>query len=108
MALAEGHQAPQVWRADPDAAPRTVVATAVRYTLEELAARWASVALGVSVHTLACFPVDRFGTEADQLRLGDGPGPSGRSGSPGRPGLSDTRDRPGFPGGGGADADGAP
>lgn len=37
--LAEGHGALQVWRADPDAAPRTVVATAVRYTLEELAAR---------------------------------------------------------------------
>ncbi len=31
--------------------------------VEELAARWASVALGISVHTLACFPVDRFGTE---------------------------------------------
>src|SRR5947209_7181989 len=26
--------------------------------VEELAARWASVALGVSVHTLSCFPVD--------------------------------------------------
>ncbi|HET8599268.1 MAG TPA: sterol carrier family protein [Segeticoccus sp.] len=35
----EGHDALQVWRAAPDAAPRTVVATAVRYTLEELAAR---------------------------------------------------------------------
>ena len=34
--------------------------------LEELAARWASVALGISVHTLACFPVDRFGTEAQR------------------------------------------
>ncbi|MGY1740418.1 MULTISPECIES: acyl-CoA dehydrogenase family protein [unclassified Blastococcus] len=34
--------------------------------VEELAARWASVALGVSVHTLACFPVDRFGTEAQR------------------------------------------
>ena len=30
--------------------------------LEELASRWASVALGVSVHTLACFPIDRFGS----------------------------------------------
>ncbi|MGY1734245.1 acyl-CoA dehydrogenase family protein [Geodermatophilus sp. SYSU D01045] len=30
--------------------------------VEELAMRWASVALGVSVHTLACGPVDRFGT----------------------------------------------
>jgi alkylation response protein AidB-like acyl-CoA dehydrogenase len=35
--------------------------------VEELAARWASVALGVSVHTLACFPIDRFGSE-DQRR----------------------------------------
>ncbi len=26
--------------------------------VEELAARWASVALGVSVHTLACFPIN--------------------------------------------------
>ncbi|MGY1770283.1 acyl-CoA dehydrogenase family protein [Blastococcus sp. SYSU D00813] len=34
--------------------------------VEELAARWASVALGVSVHTLACFPVDRFGTQAQR------------------------------------------
>ena len=30
--------------------------------IEEVAARWASVALGISVHTLACFPIDRFGT----------------------------------------------
>ena len=37
--------------------------------VEELAARWASVALGVSVHTLACFPVDRFGTEAQRRDL---------------------------------------
>ncbi len=35
--------------------------------VEELAARWASVALGVSVHTLSCFPIDRFGT-AEQRR----------------------------------------
>jgi alkylation response protein AidB-like acyl-CoA dehydrogenase len=34
--------------------------------LEEIAARWASVALGISVHTLACNPVDRFGTEAQR------------------------------------------
>ena len=34
--------------------------------VEELAARWASVALGVSVHTLSCFPIDRFGTEAQR------------------------------------------
>ena len=37
--------------------------------VEELAARWASVALGVSVHTLACFPIDRFGTEAQRHDL---------------------------------------
>ena len=35
--------------------------------VEELAARWASIALGISVHTLACFPIDRFGT-AEQRR----------------------------------------
>ena len=37
--------------------------------VEELASRWASVALGVSVHTLACFPIDRFGTEAQRRDL---------------------------------------
>jgi alkylation response protein AidB-like acyl-CoA dehydrogenase len=37
--------------------------------VEELAARWASVALGVSVHTLACFPLDRFGTEEQRRDL---------------------------------------
>jgi alkylation response protein AidB-like acyl-CoA dehydrogenase len=37
--------------------------------VEELAARWASVALGISVHTLACFPIDRFGTEAQRRDL---------------------------------------
>jgi alkylation response protein AidB-like acyl-CoA dehydrogenase len=37
--------------------------------VEELAARWASVALGISVHTLACFPIDRFGTEAQRREL---------------------------------------
>ncbi len=37
--------------------------------VEELAARWASVALGVSVHTLSCFPVDRFGTAAQRRDL---------------------------------------
>ena len=36
---AEGLAALQVWRADPSAAPRATVATAVRFTLEELAAR---------------------------------------------------------------------
>ena len=35
----EGLQALAVWRADPSAAPRATVATAVRFTLEELAAR---------------------------------------------------------------------
>jgi alkylation response protein AidB-like acyl-CoA dehydrogenase len=37
--------------------------------VEELATRWASVALGVSVHTLSCFPIDRFGTEAQRSDL---------------------------------------
>ena len=37
--------------------------------VEELAARWASVALGVSVHTLSCFPIDRFGTQAQRRDL---------------------------------------
>jgi alkylation response protein AidB-like acyl-CoA dehydrogenase len=37
--------------------------------VEELAARWASVALGISVHTLACFPIDRFGSEAQRRDL---------------------------------------
>ncbi len=37
--------------------------------VEELAARWASVALGVSVHTLSCFPIDRFGSEAQRRDL---------------------------------------
>src|SRR3712207_9293179 len=37
--------------------------------VEELAARWACVALGVSVHTLACFPIDRFGTETQRRDL---------------------------------------
>jgi hypothetical protein len=36
---AEGEQALAVWRADPSAAPRATVATAVRFTLEELAER---------------------------------------------------------------------
>ena len=37
--------------------------------VEELAARLASVALGISVHTLSCFPIDRFGTEAQRRDL---------------------------------------
>ncbi|RZU33842.1 acyl-CoA dehydrogenase family protein [Blastococcus saxobsidens] len=37
--------------------------------VEELAARWASVALGVSVHTLACSPVAHYGTEAQRRDL---------------------------------------
>jgi alkylation response protein AidB-like acyl-CoA dehydrogenase len=37
--------------------------------LEELAARWASVALGISVHTLACSPIDRIGTPAQRREL---------------------------------------
>ncbi|NED98906.1 acyl-CoA dehydrogenase family protein [Phytoactinopolyspora halotolerans] len=30
--------------------------------LEEIAARWATVALSISVHTLACWPLDAYGT----------------------------------------------
>ena len=37
--------------------------------VEELAARWASVALGISVHTLSCFPIDRFGTDEQRRDL---------------------------------------
>ncbi|MBW8481064.1 acyl-CoA dehydrogenase family protein [Actinomadura parmotrematis] len=36
--------------------------------LEEIAAAWASVAVGVSVHTLACFPLFTYGT-AEQKEL---------------------------------------
>src|SRR3954452_2351222 len=38
--------------------------------LEEVASRWVSVALGISVHTLSCHPVLTFGTEAQQQVLG--------------------------------------
>jgi alkylation response protein AidB-like acyl-CoA dehydrogenase len=37
--------------------------------LEELARRWAAVALGISVHTLACSPIAHFGTAAQQRDL---------------------------------------
>jgi alkylation response protein AidB-like acyl-CoA dehydrogenase len=37
--------------------------------LEELAMRWASVALGVSVHTLSCSPIAHYGTEAQRRDL---------------------------------------
>ncbi|MCA0147027.1 acyl-CoA dehydrogenase family protein [Blastococcus sp. LR1] len=37
--------------------------------VEELAARWASVALGISVHTLACSPIATYGTEAQRRDL---------------------------------------
>jgi alkylation response protein AidB-like acyl-CoA dehydrogenase len=36
--------------------------------LEELAAGWAAVALGISVHTLTCYPVAAFGTEDQKKR----------------------------------------
>ncbi|MBB1255845.1 acyl-CoA dehydrogenase family protein [Streptomyces alkaliterrae] len=36
--------------------------------LEELAARWAAVAVATSVHTLACHPLSAFGTEAQKER----------------------------------------
>ena len=37
--------------------------------LEELAMRWASVALGVSVHTLSCSPIATYGTEEQRRDL---------------------------------------
>jgi alkylation response protein AidB-like acyl-CoA dehydrogenase len=37
--------------------------------VEELAARWASVALGISVHTLACNPIAQFGTDQQRSEL---------------------------------------
>ena len=36
--------------------------------LEELGARWASVAVGVSVHALTCFPLAHYGTAEQQAR----------------------------------------
>ena len=36
--------------------------------LEELAARWMTVALGVSVHVLSCFPVVAWGSEEQRAR----------------------------------------
>jgi alkylation response protein AidB-like acyl-CoA dehydrogenase len=36
--------------------------------LEELAAAWAAVALGVSVHTLSCFPVAAYGSDEQKKR----------------------------------------
>ncbi|MYS78741.1 acyl-CoA dehydrogenase family protein [Embleya scabrispora] len=36
--------------------------------LEELAARWAAVAVATSVHTLACFPVATYGSPAQRER----------------------------------------
>jgi alkylation response protein AidB-like acyl-CoA dehydrogenase len=36
--------------------------------VEELATVWASVAVGVSVHTLACFPLATFGTDEQRER----------------------------------------
>ncbi|GLW25999.1 MULTISPECIES: acyl-CoA dehydrogenase family protein [Microbispora] len=37
--------------------------------IEELAARWAAVAVAVSVHTLACFPLAEYGTAEQRERL---------------------------------------
>jgi alkylation response protein AidB-like acyl-CoA dehydrogenase len=37
--------------------------------LEEIGAVWASVAVGVSVHTLSCFPVFTYGSEAQREQL---------------------------------------
>src|SRR4051794_14320019 len=38
--------------------------------LEEVASRWVSVALGISVHTLSCHPVLTFGTDTQRQVLG--------------------------------------
>ena len=37
--------------------------------VEELAAAWLAVALGVSVHTLACYPLAAFGSDEQRRRL---------------------------------------
>jgi alkylation response protein AidB-like acyl-CoA dehydrogenase len=37
--------------------------------LEEIAARWLTVAEGISVHTLACYPVAAHGTDAQRKRF---------------------------------------
>jgi alkylation response protein AidB-like acyl-CoA dehydrogenase len=37
--------------------------------LEELAAGWAAVALGISVHTLTCYPIAQFGTDEQRKRF---------------------------------------
>jgi hypothetical protein len=39
------------------------------HVLEELAARWLAVAEAVSVHTLACYPVAAYGTDAQRKRF---------------------------------------
>ena len=36
--------------------------------LEEIAAAWLAVGIGVSVHTLACYPVAAFGTDEQRER----------------------------------------
>ncbi|HEY5457417.1 MAG TPA: acyl-CoA dehydrogenase family protein [Acidothermaceae bacterium] len=36
--------------------------------IEELSRAWLTVGLGVSVHTLSCFPLARFGTDAQRAR----------------------------------------
>src|SRR4051794_22526923 len=40
--------------------------------LDEIAARWATVALGISVHTLSCHPVLSYGTELQRKSLAAG------------------------------------
>src|SRR3954453_7164944 len=36
--------------------------------LEELAAGWAAVALGISVHTLSCFPLASYGSDEQKKK----------------------------------------
>src|SRR5438874_4892303 len=40
--------------------------------LEEIGARWATVALGISVHTLSCHPILAYGTEVQRKSLAAG------------------------------------
>lgn len=56
---AEGRAAVQRWSADPESAPREIVATAVRHTLAELAAAYPGNAVEVRVPPFAavqCLP----------------------------------------------------
>src|ERR1700752_2998827 len=55
--------------------------------VEELARAWLAVGLGVSVHTLACFPLAAYGTEEQRQKWLPGRlrGGAGAGGCPARP-----------------------